>query len=90
MHVDNSSDEESSFTSLNDDVKLPPDFILPDFTPYQSNEDIYNIFNMDARTIEEIWLDCARDMIRGLLLLPDEYVILVRVSKYNSSCKLIN
>ncbi len=71
MHVDNSSDEESSFTSLNDDVKLPPDFILPDFTSYQSNEDIYNIFNVDARTIEDIWLDCARDMISNLLLLPD-------------------
>ena len=38
---------------------------------------IYNIFNMDGRTIEEIWLDCARNMIRDLLLLPDEYVIVV-------------
>ncbi len=40
---------------------------------------------MDTRTIEEIWLDCARDMIRAMLLLPDEYVFIVRVSKYMSS-----
>ena len=75
MHVDDSSDEESLTSSR--DVKLPPDFLLPKFTPYKSSEDIYNIFNMDGRTIEEIWLDCARNVIRDLLLLPDEYVIVV-------------
>ena len=51
MHVDDSSGEESN-TSLRD-VKLSPDFFLPNFTPYKSSEDIYSNFNMDGRTIEE-------------------------------------
>ena len=35
---------------------------------------------MDGRTIEEIRFDCARNMIRDLLLLPDEYVIVVNTT----------
>ena len=44
----------------------------------KKSSDIHNIFNMDGRTIEEICLDCARNMIHDLLLLPDEYVIVYK------------
>ena len=40
MHVDDSSDEER-LTSLRD-VKLPPEYLLQNITPYKSSEYVYN------------------------------------------------
>lgn len=46
--------------SVPNDVTLPTNFILPNFTTVKSNEESIDIFNFDHRSIEEIWIDYSK------------------------------
>ena len=66
-------------------IELPTAFLLPDFDDQEQkiSED-FDFFNMDHRTIMEIWVDYAKTYIRDSPMgeLLDRYINIARIMQY--------